>query len=57
MGGSDPNNLTEHIVKSLKEFNNVDFNSAKIKEARVSQMLSSANEDFFSNYFKTNLLR
>ncbi|MFH1061609.1 MAG: radical SAM protein [Candidatus Omnitrophota bacterium] len=43
------------LLKSkLSNPNNVDFNTANIKEAKISYMLSFADQDFFEQYFKQN---
>jgi radical SAM superfamily enzyme YgiQ (UPF0313 family) len=42
------------LKASLSNLNNVNFNTANVKEAKISYLLSSADQDFFSEYFKTN---
>ena len=53
----DKNNLLKKIklLKSkLSNLSTVDFNIANIKEAYISHLLSSADQDFFEHYFKQN---
>lgn len=53
----DKNNLLKKIklLKSkLSNLSTVDFSISNIKEAYVSHLLSSADQDFFEQYFKQN---